>query len=252
MPTDTRSARTRSPRPATPPSLPAPSRPPGRMRPEQSPRRLVFFDVDETLIGMKSGPDFLRHHFTQVHGAAGAHRADELLGALAGLPRAEANRRFHRAFRGCPAAQAETAARQWYEERSRADGFYLPTTLAALRRHRAEGASVALVSGTFPPVLAAIAEAVGAQFTLGAALQRCGPRLTGELIGPPAIGEGKRTLVHRLLARHPDIDPADCWAYGDHPTDLPMLHSVGHAVMVAPDGTHTAVHPHTADTAGGR
>ncbi|MFF8393638.1 HAD family hydrolase [Streptomyces sp. NPDC016172] len=249
MSTDTRSGRNRPPRPATPPPRPTPSRPAARTRPE-GPRRLVFFDVDETLIGRKSGPDFLRDHFARMHGADGVRRAGELLGALAGLPRAEANRRFHRAFRGCPAAEAEAAARRWYGEHSRADGFYLPTTLAALRRHRAEGASVALVSGTFPPLLAVIAEAVGARFTLGARLERCGPLLTGELIGPPAIGEGKRTLVRQLLARHPDIDPADCWAYGDHPSDLPMLHSVGHAVMVAPDGTHTPVPPHAAGTDG--
>ncbi|MGW5178872.1 HAD family hydrolase [Streptomyces sp. NPDC004082] len=250
MSTDTRSARDRSPLPATPPPRSTPSRPAARARPE-GPRRLVFFDVDETLIGRKSGPDFLRDHFTRTHGADGVRRAAELLGTLAGLPRAEANRRFHRAFRGCAAAEAEAAARRWYQEHSRADGFYLPTTLAALRRHRAEGASVALVSGTFPPLLAVIAEAVGAQFVLGARLERCGPLLTGELIGPPAIGEGKRTLVRRLLARHPDIDPADCWAYGDHPSDLPMLGCVGHAVMVAPDGTHTTVPPHAAGTDGG-
>ncbi|WCN03776.1 HAD-IB family hydrolase [Streptomyces sp. M92] len=249
MSTDTRSERDRFPRSATPLSRPAPSRPAAPARPA-GPRRLVFFDVDETLIGRKSGPDFLRDHFVRTHGADGARRAGELLGALAGLPRAEANRRFHRAFRGCRAAEVEAAARRWYEEHSRADGFYLPTTLAALRRHRAEGASVALVSGTFPPLLAVIAEAVGARFALGAKLERCGPLLTGELIGPPAIGQGKRTLVRRLLARHPDIDPADCSAYGDHPSDLPMLHSVGHAVMVAPDGTHTTVAPHARGTGG--
>lgn len=202
-----------------------------------SPRRLVFFDVDETLIALKTGPAFLRDHLTRTHGPDGARRADALLASLAGLPREEANRRFHRAFRGCRADEAEAAARRWYEEHSRADGFHLPAPLAALRRHQAEGDAVALVSGTFPPLLAVIAEAVGARYALGARLERCGPTLTGELIGPPAIGEGKRRLVQGLLSRHSDIDPADCWAYGDHPSDLPMLRSVGHGVLVGQDGS---------------
>ncbi|MFE9775095.1 HAD family hydrolase [Streptomyces sp. NPDC005931] len=207
---------------------------------------LVFCDVDETLIRCKSAVEFLPHYFERHHGPDDARRATELLADLTGrvargLPREEANRIYHRAWRGCPVARVEAEARRWYEERSRSADFYIPATLAALRRHQAEGAPVALVSGSFPPLLWAVVESVGAEYALGARLERCGPVLTGELIGAPAIGEGKRLLVDQLLARHPHVDPADCWAYGDHPSDLPMLHAVGHAVMVAADGSHTPV-----------
>ncbi|MFJ5997426.1 HAD family hydrolase [Streptomyces sp. NPDC092370] len=207
---------------------------------------LVFCDVDETLIRCKSAVEFLPHYFERHHGPDGARRAAELLADLTGrvargMPREEANRLYHRAWRGCPVAQVEAEARRWYRQRSRSAGFYIPATLAALRSHQAEGTPVALVSGSFPPLLSAVAEVLGARYALGARLERCGPVLTGELIGAPAIGEGKRTLVRQLLARHPHIDPADCWAYGDHPSDLPMLHTVGHAVMVAADGSHAPV-----------
>lgn len=56
--------------------------------------------------------------------------------------------------------------------------------------------------------------------------------LTGELVGPPMIGEGKRRAVRALLARRPAIDPGDCHAYGDHVSDLPMLQEVGHPTVV--------------------
>lgn len=245
MSTDTRGRTAQHTRSAAPAHR-GPHRP-GAARPANAPS-LVFCDVDETLVNAKSGLEFLRHHLTERHGAEGARRADDLLADLTarvarGLPREEANRIYHRAWRGCRAAEAEASARRWYRRRSAEAGFYIPATLTALRRHQAEGAPVVLVSGSFPLLLPAVAEAVGARYTLAGRLERCGAALTGELLGPPAIGEGKRTLVRELLARHPHIDPADCWAYGDHPSDLPMLHSVGHGVMVAPDGSHSPVPP---------
>ncbi|MGY1502790.1 HAD family hydrolase [Streptomyces sp. QTS52] len=204
--------------------------------------RLVFCDVDDTVIRCTSATEFLRYYLAARHGRDGALRADEFLADLygqiaRGLPREEANRAYHRIWRGHQLAELEVWARKWYAERSAAADFYIASTTAELRRHQAEGAAVALVSGSFPPLLGPVAEAVGARFVLCGRLERCGRVLTGRLEGPPAIGEGKRVMVRELLARYPHIDPADCYAYGDHPSDRPMLRSVGHPLMVAPDGT---------------
>ncbi|MFJ8885211.1 HAD family hydrolase [Streptomyces sp. NPDC102402] len=212
------------------------------------PAYLVFCDVDETLIRCKSGVEFLRHYAELRDGAEGARRTDELVADLygrldRGLPREEANREFHRAWRRTPVDDVEDRARDWYEERSRAADFYIADTVDALRRHRAAGAAVALVSGSFPPVLSHVAKAVGAQYVLGARLERCGRVLTGELLGRPAIGEGKCVLARELIGLHPHIDPEDCHAYGDHPSDLPMLNMAGHAMLVAPDGSHVPLKP---------
>ena len=59
-------------------------------------------------------------------------------------------------------------------------------------------------------------------------------RYTGE-VETPVIGEGKRAAVRRALDERPDIDPADCYGYGDHVSDLPMLELVGHPVVVGGD-----------------
>ncbi|HWU10322.1 MAG TPA: HAD-IB family hydrolase [Streptomyces sp.] len=212
------------------------------------PAYLVFCDVDDTLIRCRSGVEFLRHYAGFRHGAEGTRTTDELLADLyarmaRGMSREEANREYHRAFRRSPVAEVEDEAGRWYGQRSRAEDFYITGTVDALRRHRAAGAAVALVSGSFPPLIPHVAKAVGAQYVLGARLERCGRFLTGELLGRPAIGEGKCVLVRELLDRHPHIDPEDCYAYGDHSSDLPMLHMVGHAALVTPDGSHTPLNP---------
>ncbi|MEU1027028.1 HAD-IB family hydrolase [Streptomyces sp. NPDC005904] len=201
--------------------------------------RLVFSDVDETLITGKSLFDFHAYYARGRHGAEGALRAarlreDLLARSAAGLPRAQANRAYYRAWRGEPVAAVEEWARRWFAERSAAEGFYVRHVVAELRRHRAEGATIALVSGSFRPLLEPLAEAVGAEHVLCARPERCGRVYTGALLGAPVIGDEKRRLVRELLSRHAHIDPADCYGYGDDVSDLPMLSEVGHAVLVAP------------------
>jgi hypothetical protein len=69
------------------------------------PARLVFSDVDETLIRVKSMFDFLAAYLGEKHEAAGAERAERLrqrllAQAAAGVPRAETNRSYYRDLGG--------------------------------------------------------------------------------------------------------------------------------------------------------
>ncbi|QNP65987.1 HAD family hydrolase [Streptomyces genisteinicus] len=213
-----------------------------------APAYLVFCDIDDTLIRCRSGVEFLRHWAGLRNGPEGERATDEFLAGLyarmaSGMSREDANREYHRAWRGSPVEEVEEQAARWYEQRSAAEDFYIADTVEALRRHRAAGAAVALVSGSFPPLMPHVARVVGAQYVLGARLERCGRVLTGGLLGRPAIGEGKCVLVGELLDLHPHIAPEDCHAYGDHASDRPMLDMVGHPTLVIPDGSHTPLHP---------
>ncbi|MFF8654909.1 HAD family hydrolase [Streptomyces huasconensis] len=199
--------------------------------------RLVFTDVDQTLITCKSLFEFLDYYAAGRYGAEGARRAaavreDLCARTAAGLPREEANRVYYRAWRREPVAAVEEWARRWFAERSADKGFYVRRVAEELRAHRSQGASIALVSGSFRPLLEPLAEAVGAAHVLCARLERCGRVYTGALVGAPVIGDEKRRLVRELLARYAHIDPADCYGYGDDASDLPMLGEVGHAVRV--------------------
>ncbi|MFF8730143.1 HAD family hydrolase [Streptomyces sp. NPDC015171] len=202
-----------------------------------TPVRLVFSDVDETLIRCKSMFDFLDFYLGRTHGRDGTARARavrERLAALAaaGTPREQANRVYYRAWAGEPADRVTAAGAEWFARRAAAGSFYVPATRDALLGHLADGAALVLVSGSFPAVVDPLAAAIGATHVV---CSRPGARdgvLTGELVGEPVIGEAKRSAVRRLLAAHPHIDPADCHAYGDHVSDLPMLTEVGHPVVV--------------------
>jgi hypothetical protein len=47
-------------------------------------------------------------------------------------------------------------------------------------------------------------------------------------------GKGKVEAMRTFAEKH-DIDMDESWAYSDSVSDLPMLQSVGHAVVVNPD-----------------
>ena len=59
-------------------------------------------------------------------------------------------------------------------------------------------------------------------------------RGTGRLAGPFCYGPGKVDAIHEL-ARWEGLDLAQCYAYSDSASDLPMLEAVGHPVAVNPD-----------------
>lgn len=209
------------------------------------PARLVFSDVDETLIAVKSMFDFLAYYFCGTRGTRGARLAADVRRDLsrrtsAGAPREAMNRLYYRTWAGEPAARVAGLAEAWYAERSRAPGFYLAATRRALELHRDAGDAVILVSGSFPAVLAPIAAEVGATRLLCSVPGTHDGVLTGQLVGDPCIGEAKRAAVRDTLRRCPNVDPARCYAYGDHLSDLPMLAEVGHPVIVGGSAELTA------------
>jgi HAD superfamily hydrolase (TIGR01490 family) len=63
---------------------------------------------------------------------------------------------------------------------------------------------------------------------------------TGRPEGPFVYGDGKAVAI-REMAEREQIDLADSWAYSDSVSDLPMLETVGHAVVVNPDANLTRI-----------
>lgn len=189
---------------------------------------IVFCDVDETLINCKSLLDF----------AAFMRRPLDAAAARASLEtpaRDAANVRYYASLAGESARQIAVEALAWYTWRSRDPRFFIDSTRAELTRHRAAGAHIVLVSGSMPALLRPIADAVGAHHVLCSCPEVQAGKLTGRLVGPPVIGEGKREAVRRLLAQYPDTRPEDCVGYGDHVSDAPMLEEVGRPVIVGGD-----------------
>jgi HAD superfamily hydrolase (TIGR01490 family) len=205
-----------------------------------TPALIAFCDVDETLIACKSMFEFLDFFLAGKYGSDGADRARGirqclLQQAARGVPREEMNKSYFRAWTGESAAEVTRWGQCWFDRRSAEGSFYLAPTRDALAAHRAAGAALVLVSGSFPALLDPIARDIGAARVLCTRPEERHGRLTGEIIGAPMIGTGKREAVHGELGSYPQIRPADCYAYGDHASDLPMLEAVGHPVVVGAD-----------------
>lgn len=214
-----------------------------------APTRLVFTDVDETLINCKSMFDFLEYYQLGRYGTQGAEKAAAVRNSLltqaaAGVAREETNRTYFHAWTGEKASDVKRWGEQWFAERSAESSFYLHATREALSAHRIEGALLVLVSGSFPALLDPIARDIGARHVRCTVPQERQGYLTGLIDGPPVIGLGKRSAVETVLRLYPHISPSDCFGYGDHLTDLPMLAAVGHPVVVGENAALRASLPH--------
>ena len=195
----------------------------------------AFFDVDDTLIDVKSmlsfqefwyasRPDngererYLREIEQHMHERA----SWEVL-----------NRRYYRYFAGRKVAEVEQSAREWLrlQQKSR-DDFFHAGSLAELRWHQGEGREPVFVSGSFPAILQPVAEQLGVRHMLATRMEVAGGIYTGEILPPQTIGAGKAEAIREFL-QHAGGRAEDCYAYGDDISDLPMLQAVGNPRVVS-------------------
>jgi HAD superfamily hydrolase (TIGR01490 family) len=108
-----------------------------------------------------------------------------------------------------------------------------PASSAALARHQADGDVVVVVSAALDPLVEALCRRLSVTEHAGVGCEVVDGRYTGRLKGPIPYAAEKARIAERIIAEH-QADPADCWAYADHETDLELLRSVGHPVAVNP------------------
>jgi HAD superfamily hydrolase (TIGR01490 family) len=192
--------------------------------------RIAFFDVDETLLAGKALPEFWHAHAARL---VGEGRTPGVL-RTAGADRETLNRAYFAHFAGVRRSAFDEAARQWYARFRSGPHAYLTETLDALRRHRSEGDEVVLVTGSGVALARPVAEDLGVRHVLATEqLADAAGVLTGE-VRRPMIGAAKQDAAAALIRRL-GVRARDCWAYGDHESDLPMLSLVGHPVVVGDD-----------------
>ncbi|MGO4395678.1 HAD family hydrolase [Variovorax sp. M-6] len=203
-------------------------------------KRMAFFDVDETLINVKSMFSFRAFYFRWLWGEKRGTFADQeaarrlQLQVREGMDRSVINTLFYEAFRGHWPQLVREAAHEWYlSERSRPD-FFIASALAALRKHQRDGVGVAFVSGSAVDFLTPLAKELDVRYLLANRMEVEDGQFTGALIPPQTIGDGKQIAVSSLLSEL-GIDPSGCYGYGDHLSDLPLLKCIGHPHVVARD-----------------
>jgi HAD superfamily hydrolase (TIGR01490 family) len=202
----------------------------------------IFFDVDETLITVKSMFSFLEFYLDRRDAPPGTYRrrlADLNALAQSGASRSEVNREYYAAYAGERAADLVILGREWFAAQVALGGLFHPVPLAELTEGRQAGSRIYLVSGSFFACLDPIAEAVGATAALGTQLHVERGLLTGE-VSTPMIGEEKARTARHLMASL-ELDPRDCLSYGDHQSDVPFLSTTGNSVVVGDNSDMLAI-----------
>lgn len=201
----------------------------------QSPR-FAFFDVDDTLIQIKSMFDFFEYWaLTVLDKPILVNKFTDRFSSLRsdGASRETLNREYYRFFAGVSPAHLMEAGEAWANERLKdPDRFFIPSTTSELKRLHKQGIAPVFVSGSFQAVLRPIAQELGVVHILAAQLEldetgRC----TGNLSGHQTIGSGKAAAIRDFLDSK-NANAAKCQAFGDDVSDLPMLESVGTPVVV--------------------
>jgi HAD superfamily hydrolase (TIGR01490 family) len=103
---------------------------------------------------------------------------------------------------------------------------------ALIGEHRAAGRDVVLVSASGDEIVRPIAELLGVRDVIATRMRIADGKYSGE-VEFYAAGEAKAEAV-RAMAAERGYDLAQCYAYSDSSSDLPLLEAVGHPSAVNP------------------
>jgi HAD superfamily hydrolase (TIGR01490 family) len=112
--------------------------------------------------------------------------------------------------------------KQWFTDMLNANYFFNAATMARLHAHQRNQDIVLIVSGSFYNAVEIVTNHLGVNHIICNKLTSKNNVYTGELDQGPIIGEGKVQAICRYLKAH-NIIGTITHAYGDHPSDIPML-----------------------------
>ena len=202
-------------------------------------RTAAFFDLDKTIIatsssaafsdeffdnGLLSRSEALRAAYAQFLfsiGGADARKTERLRDALSEI------------ITGWNVAQVRAIVAETVQEHI--DPVVYQEALSLIRRHRALGRDIVIISASASVVVDPIADMLGADIALGSDMAIADGKYTGE-ISRYCFGEHKAEAIAEL-AEERDYDLERCYAYSDSITDAPMLDAVGQGFAVNPDRT---------------
>lgn len=196
----------------------------------------AFFDVDQTLINTKSMFSFFEFWCGErsLDNELKLFTSNFKRDALSGKSREYLNKQYYKQFSNVKYNDLIEAGERWFKEKSRSD-FFIDKAIEELKIHQRQGVLPVFVSGSMYPILAPIGNYLGVNDIL------CAPVIinpegfcTGEIGQPQTIGLGKKEVILMYCKKH-EINPRDCFAYGDHITDVPMLEATGNPVCVGND-----------------
>lgn len=202
---------------------------------------IAFFDVDETLINCKTMFDFLKFYYEKrnIHPLIGKLKYYLFKFKLYFYIKINKNREFlnnfyYKCYVGEKTENLMNISEEWFSLLKKKHCFNFKV-IDELKKHQQNFAIIVFVSGSFLPCLSPIAKYFDVSHILAINLEEKEGKITGNIIQPQTIGEGKASAIIDFLKKNPQIDKKNCFAYGDHSSDLPMLQTVGNPVVVGQD-----------------
>lgn len=201
-------------------------------------RTAAFFDLDGTLIPGSANIPFAKAAFRQGFISTSDLVKDLRNGVSFLLKGASDERseqvrdRILQAVEGHRAADVEALGHFFIDELV---GSITPAMRTVLDQHGAAGDQRIVISASPTEIVSRLAHEAGLESGVGTTAARDADGVyTGELAGPFCYKHGKVEVMEQLAADH-GYDLADCYAYSDSASDMPMLEAVGHPVAVNPE-----------------
>jgi len=200
-------------------------------------RAAAFFDLDKTVIAKSSTLAFGRPFFTGglINRRAALKTAyAQLVFSLAGADAQQMERlraQLTSMVTGWDAGIVHDIVNETLHEI--VDPLIYAEAADLIEEHRAAGREIVIVSSSGAEMVEPIGEMLGVDQVVATRMVIEAGRYTGE-IEFDAYGENKAEAMRRVAAEG-GYDLADCYAYSDSVTDLPMLAAVGHPTAVNPD-----------------
>lgn len=210
--------------------------------------RAAFFDVDNTLLNLKSMFSF-QQFFYQNAPAPWRGGEQAYAGFVAKLQahpdkhdRLALNRFFYESYRGWRHEDVLALTGKWFAamREQHGAGLWIAAALELAGQLREQGFELVAVSGSTHEILAPVLEHLGFDACLATTLEREAGCYTGRIVPPQVIGDGKAQAIRAYVAER-GMRLEDCAACGDHITDLSMLELVGHAYVIGGDPALEAI-----------
>jgi HAD superfamily hydrolase (TIGR01490 family) len=206
-------------------------------RPVSGPRAAAFFDLDKTVIAKSStlafGKPFYKGGLVNRRAVLKSSFA-QFVYLLQGADEDSMDRMrdyLKTLCAGWSVQQVNDIVAETLHELI--DPVVYAEAVALFEEHHAAGRDVVLVSSSGEEVVGPIGAMLGVDRVVATRMVVQDGRYTGE-IAFYAYGEFKAVAIRGLADEHGYV-LADCYAYSDSVTDLPMLEAVGHPHVVNPD-----------------
>ena len=201
---------------------------------EKEQPKYAFFDVDETIISMKSMFSFIDIYFTHNKNTLLERRFHKEISNLIATKakRRVINARYYSFFKYFSTHSVNEACKIWFDKYSPEKKiFYNQNVITRLKLHQNNNIECVFVSGSFKELIALIANDLNVKNILCINLEKKEGMYTGNIIPPQTIGNGKADAIKLFLSKN-NSNGKQCFAYGDDVSDVDMLKTVGNPCAI--------------------